>query len=543
MDERELHAVLTTLIPDREFQNVSKSDMQEEIVHWLLSRGMSVRHNFLLYEDEEGEEDTKAEHSTTKEPEKVEPKPKQLWLLNKHSDKCDCCVRSIVEPSAINGQYLCNRPITCSYAFKMDTKSEKHGTAAEKLLAAQNRLFLNDRPHQVFSDIPRLRLMPMAPPMTPMIKIGGFSKMPPSPTQGMQQGMPDAGIANGSIAYATTSRCIWNVSTASSDNCSSSAASFNDRFDDEFTNAATSASIYLICSNGFKKKSVEKYFEISYLLIMFCCAGSGSSPPKYSSSTTTYPARPGVAYRTSPLREHKKVNETHGFGTSKVMSSTNTIVNQPRRLDRGKPTIVISDADKPKNEAWSERSNESDLIDPEVEEEQQAEPEKKSTSQSGASKKEENSHRFSDSHSIQSNPAQKKNGSDSELALFDGILAMERFGQVNFGALSQVLGWIQRLNANLPNSVRQPAPIAGRSSVQVVEGQCRKTVMRMITTAVKKSRSQRVWSIRLAEFCRQNFCHFDRISQKKHKKAEYDGFLFVKQKLSKPKGAKQVLEL
>uniref|UniRef100_A0A915DCE8 Splicing factor 3B subunit 4 n=1 Tax=Ditylenchus dipsaci TaxID=166011 RepID=A0A915DCE8_9BILA len=91
---------------------------------------------------------------------------------------------------AMNGQYLCNRPITCSYAFKKDTKGERHGTAAERLLAAQNPLFPNDRPHQVFSDIPGLRPMPMAPPMPPMMGIGGLGGMPPPQMQGMQQGMP-----------------------------------------------------------------------------------------------------------------------------------------------------------------------------------------------------------------------------------------------------------------------------------------------------------------------------------------------------------------
>lgn len=41
---------------------------------------------------------------------------------------------------AMNGQYLCNRPITISYAFKKDSKGERHGSAAERLLAAQNPL-------------------------------------------------------------------------------------------------------------------------------------------------------------------------------------------------------------------------------------------------------------------------------------------------------------------------------------------------------------------------------------------------------------------
>ncbi|KAI6197061.1 hypothetical protein M3Y94_01180500 [Aphelenchoides besseyi] len=55
---------------------------------------------------------------------------------------------------AMNGQYLCNRAITCSYAFKKDAKGERHGTAAERLLASQNPLFQQDRPHQIFSDMP-----------------------------------------------------------------------------------------------------------------------------------------------------------------------------------------------------------------------------------------------------------------------------------------------------------------------------------------------------------------------------------------------------
>jgi len=73
---------------------------------------------------------------------------------------------------AMNGQFLCNRPITCSYAFKKDTKGERHGTAAERLLAAQNPLFPMDRPHQIFSDVPGLRPLPIPPPLPPMSMAG-----------------------------------------------------------------------------------------------------------------------------------------------------------------------------------------------------------------------------------------------------------------------------------------------------------------------------------------------------------------------------------
>eukprot|EP01071_Lankesteria_metandrocarpae_P006502 Lankesteria_metandrocarpae@DN4381_c0_g1_i1.p1 len=38
--------------------------------------------------------------------------------------------------AAMNGQFLCNRPIHVSYAYKKDTKGERHGSAAERLIAA-----------------------------------------------------------------------------------------------------------------------------------------------------------------------------------------------------------------------------------------------------------------------------------------------------------------------------------------------------------------------------------------------------------------------
>ncbi|XP_050505955.1 splicing factor 3B subunit 4 [Diabrotica virgifera virgifera] len=81
---------------------------------------------------------------------------------------------------AMNGQYLCNRPISVSYAFKKDSKGERHGSAAERLLAAQNPLSQADRPHQLFADAPPIGLMPMsmAPPPPPVIMTG---MMPPPP--------------------------------------------------------------------------------------------------------------------------------------------------------------------------------------------------------------------------------------------------------------------------------------------------------------------------------------------------------------------------
>jgi len=44
---------------------------------------------------------------------------------------------------AMNGQYLCNRAITISYAFKKDAKGERHGSAAgKKITVFASDLFL-----------------------------------------------------------------------------------------------------------------------------------------------------------------------------------------------------------------------------------------------------------------------------------------------------------------------------------------------------------------------------------------------------------------
>lgn len=51
---------------------------------------------------------------------------------------------------SMNGQFLMNKAITVQYAFKKDGKGERHGTSAERLLAAQarknNALPVNARP-------------------------------------------------------------------------------------------------------------------------------------------------------------------------------------------------------------------------------------------------------------------------------------------------------------------------------------------------------------------------------------------------------------
>ena len=110
---------------------------------------------------------------------------------------------------AMNGQYLCNRAISVSYAFKKDSKGERHGSAAERLLAAQNPLSQADRPHQLFADAPPVPVMPLPgisqlpssipgvpmampprPPMPPMPPPGQFPPVPPGPPPAAQMGRP-----------------------------------------------------------------------------------------------------------------------------------------------------------------------------------------------------------------------------------------------------------------------------------------------------------------------------------------------------------------
>ncbi|XP_065653214.1 splicing factor 3B subunit 4-like [Hydra vulgaris] len=100
---------------------------------------------------------------------------------------------------AMNGQYLSNRPISVSYSFKKDTKGERHGSAAERLLAASNPLTQSDRPHQLFADAP-----PMLPPILPDM-MSSRSIMPPTiipPPMGGPMGMPPSMMGGDSMGMS-----------------------------------------------------------------------------------------------------------------------------------------------------------------------------------------------------------------------------------------------------------------------------------------------------------------------------------------------------
>ncbi|KAI0736654.1 hypothetical protein C8Q72DRAFT_768834 [Fomitopsis betulina] len=78
---------------------------------------------------------------------------------------------------SMNGQFLMNKAIAVQYAFKKDGKGERHGTPAERLLAAQAR---------------KNNALPVAarPPPAPMAAMGTFGTHAPMPgyPQGPYQG-------------------------------------------------------------------------------------------------------------------------------------------------------------------------------------------------------------------------------------------------------------------------------------------------------------------------------------------------------------------
>uniref|UniRef100_A0A7N0VHD2 Splicing factor 3B subunit 4 n=1 Tax=Kalanchoe fedtschenkoi TaxID=63787 RepID=A0A7N0VHD2_KALFE len=96
---------------------------------------------------------------------------------------------------AMNGQYLCNRQITVSYAYKKDTKGERHGTPAERVLAASNpSTAQRNRPHTLFASGPPTignLNQPngvMASPMPPRPFPNG--PLPPAPIQAVRPSPP-----------------------------------------------------------------------------------------------------------------------------------------------------------------------------------------------------------------------------------------------------------------------------------------------------------------------------------------------------------------
>lgn len=101
---------------------------------------------------------------------------------------------------AMNGQFLMNRPISVSYAFKKDSKNERHGTAAERILAAGAKRV---NPHSHFATAPPPSVthtsVPPPPPGLNVPPPPGIASQAPTrqsvPGQAMPILQPKLGVA------------------------------------------------------------------------------------------------------------------------------------------------------------------------------------------------------------------------------------------------------------------------------------------------------------------------------------------------------------
>ncbi|KAJ3046136.1 Splicing factor 3B subunit 4 [Rhizophlyctis rosea] len=103
---------------------------------------------------------------------------------------------------AMNGQFLMNKPITVSYAFKKDGKGERHGSAAERLLASEsrknapahmpNRMFVGEIPTRPGTGpAPAMPVaLPPVPVAAPIAPVQPFMSRPPQPPPFGFQGPP-----------------------------------------------------------------------------------------------------------------------------------------------------------------------------------------------------------------------------------------------------------------------------------------------------------------------------------------------------------------
>jgi len=110
--------------------------------------------------------------------------------------------------SHFSGQYLCGRPISVSYAFKKDSK-ERHGTHAERLLAANNPALAASRPNMMIAAamsgtpmMPQQMMMSMPQMTAPSMAMAPQMPMQQAPP-GMSNPMDSADSYCRHARYAT----------------------------------------------------------------------------------------------------------------------------------------------------------------------------------------------------------------------------------------------------------------------------------------------------------------------------------------------------
>lgn len=101
----------------------------------------------------------------------------------------DCFEASDMAIEAMNGQYLCNRPMSVSYAIKKDSKGERHGSEAERELAARMKQLKQQqqqqRPNMLFGTGPVPNLAVPVPGMVPPMVPGMMMQHPGMMAPGM----------------------------------------------------------------------------------------------------------------------------------------------------------------------------------------------------------------------------------------------------------------------------------------------------------------------------------------------------------------------
>ncbi|EKU20233.1 splicing factor 3B subunit 4, partial [Nannochloropsis gaditana CCMP526] len=97
----------------------------------------------------------------------------------------------------MNGAYLGGRPICVQYAYKKDSKGERHGSQAERLLAASNQQAVRFKAHTLFATGPGQIGTGMGAPPPPPSNTGAGQPQhqqqqyfPPPPPFGMQGSIP-----------------------------------------------------------------------------------------------------------------------------------------------------------------------------------------------------------------------------------------------------------------------------------------------------------------------------------------------------------------
>jgi splicing factor 3B subunit 4 len=81
---------------------------------------------------------------------------------------------------SMNGQFLCNRPITVTYAYKRDSKNEKYGSWAERILAA-NKPY--NRPIWTGNYVAPANIPNFFPSMPSNINTSNIKPPPPPPSK------------------------------------------------------------------------------------------------------------------------------------------------------------------------------------------------------------------------------------------------------------------------------------------------------------------------------------------------------------------------